>query len=123
MEKTEIELMELQDPQAHGEARYQELPDQLWPRLMEYVDDVSRNEDQVKCWEGIGRYWRNVRLQTGMSREEVARVMGNVTKQELALFENGLLRREALAPGFIIQLAKALGKPEAIQQFAEVMMH
>lgn len=105
-------------PPANGDIQGQEaMREQLWPRLIQHVRNVLRDEEQVRWMEAMGRFWKSIRNEVGLSRKEVARRMGMVSESELAFFENGLVSPEDLPPAFIRTLAMALGRRDAVMDF------
>lgn len=84
-----------------------------------YVDYAKLSPEDRDLLERSGKFWREARQETGLSRQEMARRLGmdEAKRQELALFENGLVAPE-IYRGFLPRTyAEILGKPELYDRF------
>lgn len=76
--------------------------------LIFYGDNMPRKNDKAEQDDiTIGRTIHALRLSMGLSRQQLGELIG-VSHQQLAKYENGSNR---IAPGRMIALGKALGKP------------
>lgn len=70
-------------------------------------------------WLGeVGSYWKNVRKDSGLLREDVANRLG-ATPDFLSFFERGIFDPEVARGDLPLRLADALGNPELYKQYCE----
>lgn len=84
----------------------------LVPRV---IAQQTRSKDAAYRTRQIGSYWQGIRREVGKSREQLAASTG-VPRYVVALFEQGLIPHEDLPANYIIRLAKALKRIDALDE-------
>lgn len=99
-----------------------EFMEELWERIPDYARRAASIKagapGSVEWYADIGRFWREEREQTGLSRYQAAESM-DVHVNRVRLLEVGVAGKNELDRRFVEGYAEALGKPELASKFGK----
>jgi len=78
--------------------------------IVDTVERSNRSPDEQAALRELAQDWKNRRQDLGKTRAWTASRLGDVTVDELALFENGMLPLDQLPEDFLGRLGSLLGQ-------------